>query len=277
MTGLVVHKHLFPLPAIVVFVAATLPAPPALSQSELVQAPLTLVGLLHDDRALSRPHDVELQGDIAYVPGKGGSLAIIDVSDPAQPRLLSSMVDPVGLEDAETILPMGDILLLGTRDFLAIDVSDPRRPVIKKRISDRPRIDRINGIALRGSFAFTANKSGYVTVFDVSDPAEPKLHDVLDAKTHGALQSPHDIAVTGYRIVVVNASHTGPTHVQMYRVADDLQVVRTLGIQQRFVELDLVDTRLVEPSLRTGTTPKSQRRTMTGNNPDAMNAGVRVS
>jgi len=130
-----------------------------------------LVGLLHDDTALDRPHDVELQGNIAYVPGKGGSLAIIDVSDVTKPKLLSSLVGFGGLEDAETVLPMGDVLLLGTRDFLAVDVSDPTHPKVVKHISDRPRIDRINGMALRGNHVFTANKSGYVTVFEVSDPA----------------------------------------------------------------------------------------------------------
>ena len=40
---------------------------------------LELVGVLHDEHALRRPHDVELQGDVAFVPGKGGSLALIDI------------------------------------------------------------------------------------------------------------------------------------------------------------------------------------------------------
>ncbi|MFQ5810625.1 MAG: LVIVD repeat-containing protein [Armatimonadota bacterium] len=181
---------------------------------------LTLVGLLHDDRALNRPHDVELQGDIAYVPGKGGTLALIDVSDPASPRLVSSLVDAEGLDDAETVLPMGDILLLGTRDFLSIDVSDPSRPAILKQISDRPRIDRINGMALRGDYVFAANKSGYVDVFDVSDPADPRLFDVLDTRERGGLISPHDIAAFGDRIIVVEASGDGPAKVRIYRVAD---------------------------------------------------------
>jgi len=185
----------------------------------------SLVGLLHDDVALDRPHDVEIQEDIAYVPGKGGSLAIIDVSDVTEPRLLSSLVGLEGLEDAETVLPMGDILLLGTRDFLAVDVSDPRNPVVKKKISDRPRIDLINGMALRGDHVFTANKSGYVTVFEVSDPSDPVLTGVLDAKKHGGLRSPHDIAVFGDHIIVVSAGNAGNTwspHVNLavYRVAD---------------------------------------------------------
>ena len=171
--------------------------------------PFSLVGLLRDDEALNRPHDVELQGNIAFVPGKGGSLAIIDVSDVTQPKLLSSLVGIEGLEDAETVLPMGDILLLGTRDFLAVDVSDPRKPVVKKRILDRPRIDKINGMALRGDRVFTTNKSEYVTVFDVSDPSDPVLKSVFDAKQHGGLRAPQDIAVFGDHIIVVSAENSG--------------------------------------------------------------------
>ena len=188
-------------------------------------APFSLVGLLRHDEALNRAHDVELQGAIAYVPGKGGSLAIIDVSDLTKPRLLSSLVGIEGLEDAETVLPMGDVLLLGTRDFLALDVSDPAAPKIVKRISDRPRIDRINGMALRGDHVFTANKSGYVTVFDVSHPSDPVLTSVLDAKEHGNLRSPHDIAVFGDHILVVSAGNSNDlwsqhTNLAVYRVAD---------------------------------------------------------
>jgi len=188
--------------------------------------PFSLVGLLHDDRALNRPHDVELQDNIAYVPGKGGSLAIIDVSDVTKPKLLSSLVAIEGLEDAETVLPMGDVLLLGTRDFLAVDVSDPRNPVVKKRISDRPRIDKINGMALRGDHVLTANKSGYVTIFDVSDPSDPMLKGVLDAKKQGGLRAPHDIAVLGDHIIVVSAGNSSDlwssphANVAVYRVAD---------------------------------------------------------
>jgi len=180
--------------------------------------------LLHDDVALNRPHDVELQDNIAYVPGKGGSLAIIDVSDVTKPKLFSSLAGSEELEDAETVLPMGDILLLGTRDFLAVDVRDPARPKIVKHISDRPRIDKINGMALRGDHVFTANKSGYVTVFEVSDPSDPVLTDVLDAKQCGGLRAPHDIAVFGDRIIVVSAGNSSDTrspHVNLavYRVA----------------------------------------------------------
>lgn len=211
-----------------------------LNSTDSRKASFSLVGLLHDDLALDRPHDVEIQENIAYVPGKGGSLAIIDVSDVTKPKLLSSLVGVEGLEDAETVLPMGDVLLLGTRDFLAVDVSDPARPKILKRISDRPRIDSINGMALRGDHVLTANKSGYVTVFDVSDPSDPVLTGVLDTKEHGGLRAPHDVAVFGDHIIVVSAGNSSDlfsphTDLAVYRVADS-KTHRFLPLEEWTVE-----------------------------------------
>ena len=182
---------------------------------------IELVGVLHDEHALRRPHDVALQGDMAFVPGKGGSLALIDISDPSRPRLLSAIVDPVKIEDAETVLPLGDILLLGARDLHAVDVSDPQAPKILKTISDRPRIDKINGMVKVGRYVFSANKTGFVTVFDVSEPRNPRLADVLDARAHGQ-DRPHDIASYGEeRIVVVDASRDSEAAVRVYRVLEE--------------------------------------------------------
>ena len=182
--------------------------------------PLELVGLLHDERVLHRPHDVELSGNVAFIPGKGGSLALVDISDPARPTLLSALTDLPELEDAETVLPLGDVLLLGTRDFLSVDVSDPMRPKILKTISDRPRIDKINGMVKIGDFVFTANKIGFVGVFDVSEPRSPTLVDAFDARPHGQM-SPHDIAqVDDSRIIVVDTARGTDAAVQVYRVFD---------------------------------------------------------
>lgn len=182
---------------------------------------LHLVGLLHDDQALIRPHDVELQGNLAFVAGKAGSLAILDVSDPAKPRVMSAIVGPQTIEDAETVLPMGDILLLGTRSFHAVDIRNPAKPELTKTITDRAVIDKINGMAKRGLYVFTANKTGFVNVFDVSNPADPKLHDTLNTVERAAQTKPHDIAAFGDRIIVVDSATNAPAAVQIYRVADE--------------------------------------------------------
>ena len=169
-----------------------------------------LVGVLHDDQALNRPHDVELQGNLAFVPGKGGSLATIDISDPTDPKVVSAVVGPRTIEDAETVLSVGDVLFLGSRDFHAVDMANPAKPEIVKSISDRKQIDKINGMAQRGSYIFSADKTGFVNVFDVRNPRNPALHDTLDAYSRACQSKPHDIAVFGERIIVVDQNEFEP-------------------------------------------------------------------
>ena len=181
---------------------------------------LRLVGVLHDDQALNRPHDVELQGNLAFVPGKGGSLATIDISDPTDPKVVSAIVGPRTIEDAETVLPVGDVLFLGSRDFHAVDMANPAKPSIVKSISDRKQIDKINGMAQRGSYIFSADKTGFINVFDVRNPRNPALHDTLDAYSRACQSKPHDIAVFGERIIVVDSATDAPAAVQVYRVAE---------------------------------------------------------
>ena len=55
--------------------------------------PLAVAGSLVDETALAGLHDVELQGDFAFVAGKSGSVAIIEVADPARPRIIWSQRD----------------------------------------------------------------------------------------------------------------------------------------------------------------------------------------
>jgi hypothetical protein len=115
---------------------------------------------------------------------------------------------------------MGRICLLGTHELLSLDIGDPRRPRIVARISD-PRIRAINGFALWKHYVFSANKGGHVVVFDVRDPANPVLHDALDLNARAGQQRPHDVAVYGNRIVVVDGCGFLSNHVTVYRVADD--------------------------------------------------------
>jgi hypothetical protein len=184
----------------------------------------SVVSVLQNDKALARPHDVELQGHLAFVPGKGGSIAVIDVADPRNPRILWSKHDRDGLYEAETVLPLENHLLLGTCDFMSIDVRNPLRPVFLKTISDRSRINRINGMARRGDYVFAAGKTGWINVFDIRDLALPRMFGSVNArKTHG-LRSPHDIDVFGDHIIVVDPAGFGrlglPGQVSVYRVAD---------------------------------------------------------
>ncbi len=188
-----------------------------------VEVAFSVAAVLRDDEALDRPHDVELQGNVAFVPGKGGSLAVVDVTDPEDPRILWRRRDAEALADAETVLPLGDYLLLGTNDLISIDVTDPRAPRFLKTISDRKRISRINGMVRLGNRLFAASKDGWVDVFDVADPASPTFLGALNTRESGKLGSPHDIDLFDNHVVVVDPAGFGrrglPGKVGLYRVA----------------------------------------------------------
>jgi hypothetical protein len=157
------------------------------------------------------------------VPGKGGSIAIIDVADPTEPHILWHRQEKERLHDAETVLPLGRYLLLGTNDLISIDISNPRAPRFCKTVSDRTRIGRINGMAKRRDYVFAAGKDGWIDVFDVSDPGSPILVGARNTRSSGQLGWPHDIDVFGDYIVVVDPAGFGrrdlPGKVGIYRVA----------------------------------------------------------
>ena len=73
----------------------------------------SVVSILKHKEALGRAHDVELSGNLAFVPGKDGAIAIIDIAQPQDPELLWHKE---GLGDSETVLLYGNHLLLGAAD-----------------------------------------------------------------------------------------------------------------------------------------------------------------
>jgi len=45
----------------------------------------SVTSIVYHNEALNGAHDVELSGNLAFVPGKGGSIAVIDVAEPEKP------------------------------------------------------------------------------------------------------------------------------------------------------------------------------------------------
>lgn len=183
-----------------------------------------LVAVLTDAKALAGLHDVELDGKYAYVAGKGGTVAVIDVADPTKPRIVWSKQDKF-FEDAETVLPVGKHLFVGTRDFHSLDISDPTNPKLLHTIADRPKIDRINGMVKLSNVIFAANKNGYIDAFDITNPAKPTLFGALDVKTRDGMLSPHDIDRLGENhIIMTDPSGFGrrsePGRAAVYRVGE---------------------------------------------------------
>lgn len=170
----------------------------------------SVASVLADGEAFDRPHDVELLGDLALVPGKGGSLAIVDVADPEAPKVLWYRHDGKELSEAETVLVGEGRLYLGTHDFHSIDLASPCAPVFQGKVSDRKRITRINGMVRRGSTIFAASKHGWLDAFDVRNPAQPKLVGAVDLRREHGIGFPHDVDLYREYAVVPDPSGFDP-------------------------------------------------------------------
>ena len=206
-----------------------LPAPAPLAATTRGAA-FEFVSVLEHE-ALIGAHDIEIRGTLVFVAGKAnkplgrkaGRFAILDIADPAKPSVTGMLTeeDDVGLHNAQTVLLMGDICLLGSDDLLAIDIAEPRAPKIVTRVRHQ-KIARINGMIQCGSAVVAANKSGCLDVFDVSDPREPEFVGALDTRALGDLQSPHDIARFGPdHVVVPSAGKNVPVHFGIYEVSKE--------------------------------------------------------
>ena len=186
------------------------------------QPAFSVAAVLTHEQALGGAHDIELQGDLAFVAGKRGSLAVVNVQNPRSPQLIWFHPDAGTLEDAETVLPLGRHLLVGTRDFHSFDIQNPQRPALLATVSDRTRIDRINGFARRGSLVVAASKEGWIDAFDITAPAAPRLFGARNVRQKDGLLNPHDIDVFGDYTVTAGAEFMGrenrPGRVAIHRM-----------------------------------------------------------
>lgn len=229
--------------------------------------PLEIVAVLRDADALAGAHDIEVRDGLAYIAGKGftrrnlppggsfpyqvgkgGSLAIVDVMQPAAPRVLWFADTPLDYEDAETVLPLGhDRVLVGTRDLFLFDTSDRARPRQLAAIKNRPRVDLINGLARHGDAVFAANKLGHVLAMDVSERDTVRLLGSRETRERGELSSPHDAAFAGDLLVVVSpegfGSSSRPGRLAVYRVIDQ-DTQKTLPVEKWMVVGKLEHPRL---------------------------------
>jgi hypothetical protein len=198
-----------------------IPAPGGCEISEALSDPavngLELRGYLRDDKHLVGPHDIEVRNRLAYVAGKSGSFSIVDLESPRRPRLRASITH--GFDNSQTVYLLGDTVLVAGTDLVAVDVSDPDRPITLSRLHN-PVAAQINGVAAFDEHTLlAANKFHYIIVLDVSDPTRPRIEGYLDTWATGVI-SPHDVAIVGDHLVVADQAKTATRHIQLYRIAE---------------------------------------------------------
>lgn len=171
---------------------------------------LTVVAVLQDETALAGAHVIRMHAGLAYVAGKSGSLAIINVAQPSSPELLWSDQNAETYEDAQAVLPLDHgRLLVGARELLLFDVREPSKPALLATLRERPRIDQINSFARVGDTVYGASSNGYIFSADVSGTGKIRLIGTRAVRTRENLAGPHDVALAGDFLVVVDGGGFG--------------------------------------------------------------------
>ena len=111
------------------------------------------------------PRDLDVEGDYAYVAAGEAGLRIIDVSDPADARNISSFTGYVRRLDV-----MGDLAFIGelsgihsdSRHILVLDVSDPVHPV---EVGRYRMDDDVNAVFATEDYVYVAEDHRGLTIF----------------------------------------------------------------------------------------------------------------
>lgn len=120
-------------------------------------------------------HSLDVLGDLAAVRS-GGTIAIVDVSEPTDPVLRSSF-DP-GWSLTGPVLYRSYLLFATSRLLYTYDLSDPDHPA---EVNELDVVNYIGGINVAGSVAYlgTFLEGGpgptWVEAWDIGDPANPTL------------------------------------------------------------------------------------------------------
>ena len=114
---------------------------------------------------------VRVRGTLAFVTDGLDGLAVVDVADPRQPRVIGR-VETGG--QARGLAVGGDIVYVaaGSRGLVLVDVSDAAAPAVVGRADDVPttaiRVDYADGRAYVAAWSD-------VRAYDVADPAAPRF------------------------------------------------------------------------------------------------------
>jgi len=169
-----------------------------------------------DRDLIDRPHDVRVEGDRAYVVGKGGSFGIVDT------RNMTVLGGLHGFDDAQVVCPVTtDRCYFGDRNGVyAVDVSDPTDPdVVASLENERLRV--LNGWDRWNSFLLGASKRGSLGAIDVDDPDDPSFVGGTETGTTPGLRSPHDLRVLDDRAIVPDQHrHAGDVKLGVYGLGE---------------------------------------------------------
>lgn len=164
---------------------------------------------------LWQSHESVIVGNYAYVVNNDSTtdsskenFAILDITNPAAPVVLSTIDDDTNLRNCRQIEVVGNYayvtmyhtLALGIPAFAVINISNPLAPAVVGTITDDVNLIQTHGIAIKGNYAYLTNYNSnplipHFIVVDISNPLLPHIAATLS--DNAALYNPHSVAING--------------------------------------------------------------------------------
>ena len=158
--------------------------------------------------------DLAVVGNRAYVAGTTG-FGIIDVSNPANPSVLSAFSDTEMYGSYASAALSGNYLFTGgSSAFKAFDVSNPGQP---NQIGQNANVPDASQILLNRGFAYVVNGGYGIQILNVTTPASPS---VVGSSTHVPGIYPSKVALSGNTLVVVGGNTSGQARFLIADVTD---------------------------------------------------------
>jgi hypothetical protein len=179
-----------------------------------------LVGQVHDAKLLFGAYGVAVEGNYAYVAAQGcligqpcpdhtvgNDVAVVDISNPANPRIVASVANPTSgaLDHVDAVAVAGSFLYAAaaySNSLTVISIANPLAPSIVAQLKDAAKLDSPNDLAVQGSDAYVADGSapaggggGGLAVVDISNPTSPRVAGVV---TSSRLNSAYRVRVSGH-------------------------------------------------------------------------------
>jgi hypothetical protein len=152
-----------------------------------------VVGELRDPERACSFGDLRIRDSLAYVACEDATLAVVDLTDPTAPELVTVVGDDRS-RGTEILIAEASAFVGGAEDIHIVDLAAPRHPVEVGRIAS---IWRGAPLALRGDELFVGTTAGMLSV-DVGDPSRPivtTLYEAAAARPAGAVFA--DLALIG--------------------------------------------------------------------------------
>ena len=204
----------------------------------VARLPITALGGLHAMNLVQEGDRLFVAlGDLFAAAGSKAGLAVIDIGQPAQPRLMSLWTSASKLKGSAGLLVSGRTAYLAAMraGVFIFDVSNPRAIVPVSSILPDVNFPRPNpnsvqhpnarGVALKDNLLFVAYDSGGIRVIDVADKAKPReIARYINGTAKNKQQAYNNIVIDG-RLAYAAVDYCG---LEILDIGDP-QAIRQVG------------------------------------------------